>query len=86
MVTFTYLAFTFVALAGAFAAPTTAPDADLPDFELITKDLVSRQDYNQSYQTSGIVNFSPNTNGYVLSFFNARDFVVGKGWKKGTNR
>jgi len=71
------------AIAGsAFAAPT----ADVPDFELGSKSLAARQDYNQNYKTSGNVQFSPTNNGYSVNFSNAGDFVVGKGWNKGTTR
>ncbi|EOA85313.1 hypothetical protein ACJQWK_07062 [Exserohilum turcicum] len=73
------------AIAGSAIA---APTADVPDFELNTesKALIARQDYNQNYKTSGNVQFSPTNNGYSVTFSNAGDFVVGKGWKTGTTR
>ncbi|KAI8933916.1 hypothetical protein NX059_009609 [Plenodomus lindquistii] len=86
MFTFSILAIALSAVAGTFAALTAEPMADLPDFDLTTKDLARRQDYNQNYKTSGNVNFSPASNGYSVQFSNAGDFVVGKGWNKGTNR
>jgi len=86
MVAFSTIALGLTAIAGAFAAPAAEPVADLPDFELTTKDLVRRQDYSQNYKTSGNINFSPTSNGYSVDFSNAGDFVVGKGWNKGTNR
>lgn len=84
MVAFSSIVLAVSAIAGsAFAAPV----ADVPDFELNgPKALVARQDYNQNYRTSGNVNFSPNNNGYSVSFSNAGDFVVGKGWNRGTTR
>ena len=87
MVAFSHMVAALSVVAGAFAAPTVNADEDLPDFELNNAtDLVRRQDYNQNYKTSGNVNFSPTSNGYSVSFSNAGDFVVGKGWSKGTTR
>lgn len=88
MVAFTYLALAATAISGAFAAPAPAPVArpELPDFEVGSHNLARRQDYNQNYKTGGSVNFSPNSNGYSVSFSGAGDFVVGKGWKTGTSR
>lgn len=87
MVAFSTIALGLSAVAGAFAAPTANAAEDLPDFELSnTTNLVRRQDYNQNYKTSGNVNYSPTNNGYSVSFSNAGDFVVGKGWKTGTTR
>ena len=90
------------AIAGTSAAPTSdfigpAPrnvDAvepivsgdDAPDFEFSGNRLTRRQDYTQNYKTGGNVNFSPGTDGYSVTFSGAQDFVVGKGWKKGTER
>jgi endo-1,4-beta-xylanase len=86
MVAFSSIVLGLSAIAGsAFAAPT----ADVPDFELSPvqgKSLAARQDYNQNYKTSGNVQFNPTSNGYSVSFSNAGDFVVGKGWNKGTTR
>ncbi len=65
---------------------TTLSGGDLPDFEIGPHNLARRQDYNQNYKTGGSVNFSPNSNGYSVTFSGAGDFVVGKGWKKGTDR
>lgn len=87
MVAFCTIAVGLTAVAGAFAAPTAGAVEDLPDFELTnTTNLVRRQDYNQNYKTSGSVNYSPTNDGYSVSFTNAGDFVVGKGWKTGTAR
>lgn len=87
MVAFSTIALSLSAVAGAFAAPTADAFEDIPDFELTsTNSLARRQDYNQNYKTSGTVNYSPTSNGYSVSFSNAGDFVVGKGWKTGTTR
>ena len=86
MVAFSSIVLAVSAIAGsAFAAPV----ADVPDFELSGPKagaLVARQDYNQNYKTSGNVNLQSKSNGYSVSFSNAGDFVVGKGWSKGTTR
>jgi len=88
MVAFSTLALALSAVAtGVFAAPAADPNHDAPDFEFTSENrLTRRQDYNQNYKTSGNVNFSPSSNGYSVSFSNAGDFVVGKGWNKGTTR
>jgi endo-1,4-beta-xylanase len=86
MVAFTQFAVALSAVAGAFAAPAADPKADAPDFELTTTSLSKRQDYNQNYKTSGNVQFNPTSNGYSVNFSGAGDFVVGKGWNKGTTR
>ena len=87
MVAFSHLAVALSAVAGSLAAPTANVEEDLPDFDLTNvTSLVRRQDYNQNYKTSGNVNFSPSSNGYSVSFSNAGDFVVGKGWNTGTTR
>lgn len=77
-----------VAASRVLAAPTAEASADAaPDFEVGPHNLARRQmDYNQNYKTGGNVNFSPSSNGYSVTFSGAQDFVVGKGWKKGTNR
>lgn len=95
------VALTFMAVAAAAIGALAAPAADsygpsqrpnhvvrgdLPDFEIGPHNLARRQDYNQNYKTGGSVNFSPNSNGYSVTFSGAGDFVVGKGWKKGTDR
>lgn len=85
MVAFKYLAVVFSAI-GALAAPAADPNADAPDFELGVTSLARRQDYTQNYKTSGNVNFKPSGNGYSVQFSGAQDFVVGKGWSKGTTR
>lgn len=84
MITLSRLALAISAIAGVLAAPAVGPDA--PDFMLGPENLARRQDYNQNYRTGGSVNFSPSSNGYTVSFSGAGDFVVGKGWKKGTTR
>jgi len=86
MVAFNHLAIALGAITGVFAAPAADPNADAPDFELTNTTLVRRQDYNQNYKTSGNVQFSPSNNGYKVTFSNAGDFVVGKGWRTGTTR
>ncbi|KAH7071540.1 endo-1,4-beta-xylanase B precursor [Paraphoma chrysanthemicola] len=90
MVAISQLALALATFVGAFAAPAAEaaaePTFEAPDFELTSKDLMKRQDYNQNYKTSGNVNFSPTNNGYSVQFSNAGDFVVGKGWKTGTTR
>lgn len=84
MISLGRLALAISAITGAIAAPTIGPD--LPDFEFGADTLARRQDYNQNYKTGGNVNFSPTSNGYSVSFSGAGDFVVGKGWSKGTTR
>ncbi|KAK3938861.1 concanavalin A-like lectin/glucanase domain-containing protein [Diplogelasinospora grovesii] len=85
MVALTYLAVAVSAIASTvLGAP--APAADSPDFELGGDHLARRQDYTQNYKTGGSVNFSPGSNGYSVTFSGAQDFVVGKGWSKGTSR
>lgn len=84
MLGFTQLALALSAIAGVLAAP--APAADLPDFEIGGDKLAARQDYTQNYKTSGNVNFQSTSNGYSVTFSGAQDFVVGKGWAKGTSR
>ncbi|KAI1336711.1 glycoside hydrolase family 11 protein [Xylariaceae sp. FL0016] len=79
-----YLVLAISTIAGVLAAPYAA-GADQPDFELGTA-LARRQDYTQNYKTGGNINFSPASNGYSVTFSGAADFVVGKGWKTGTNR
>jgi endo-1,4-beta-xylanase len=86
MVALSYLAVAAAAVSGAFAAPAANAASDPPDFEFGPHNLARRQDYNQNYKTGGSVNFSPGSNGYSVSFSGAGDFVVGKGWKKGTDR
>lgn len=83
MVAFSYLAVA-ATIGSVLAAPT--PESDLPDFEIGPQNLARRQDYNQNYKTGGNVNFQPNANGYSVSFSGAGDFVVGKGWTRGTTR
>jgi endo-1,4-beta-xylanase len=84
MVHLGHVALAVSAITGVFAAPTADPDA--PDFLIGPQNLARRQDYNQNYKTGGNVNFSPSNNGYSVTFSGAGDFVVGKGWKTGTNR
>ena len=90
MVALTYIAVVSAAIAGTLAAPAAdvagPSQRDLPDFELGHHNLARRQDYNQNYKTGGSVNFQPSSNGYSVSFSGAGDFVVGKGWKRGTER
>ncbi|KUJ11480.1 putative endo-1,4-beta-xylanase 1, partial [Mollisia scopiformis] len=83
MVGFTQLFLAVSAVTGALAAP--AP-YDLLDFEIGGDRLAARQDYTQNYKTGGSVNFQSSTNGYSVTFSGAQDFVVGKGWSKGTDR
>ncbi|EFX03450.1 beta-xylanase 1 [Grosmannia clavigera kw1407] len=72
------------------AAPaTTLIDTDAPDFEIGSRDvLAARQspNYNQDYTTGNTVSYTAASDGYSVSFTGASDFVVGKGWSKGTNR
>jgi endo-1,4-beta-xylanase len=88
MVSFKYISLAALAIVEALAVPasTHGPQPDIPDFELGRDNLARRQDYNQNYKTGGSVNFSPSSNGYSVTFSGAGDFVVGKGWKKGTTR
>jgi len=94
MVSFTTLALAFAAITGTLAAPTTnvvdesttPATEDLPDFDIGGDTLARRQDYTQNYKTGGNVNFQSASNGYSVTFSGAQDFVVGRGWSKGTNR
>lgn len=86
MVAISYLAVVLSAVAGTLAAPAPVAEPGQPDFELGGANLARRQDYTQDYKTGGNVNFSPSSNGYNLQFSGAQDFVVGKGWSKGTTR
>jgi endo-1,4-beta-xylanase len=82
---FTRLALTLAAATAVLAAPAADANAanGAPDFELNTK-LTKRQNYNQNYQTSGDVIYSPTNNGYDVKYAGANDFVVGKGWTTGS--
>jgi endo-1,4-beta-xylanase len=82
MVAFTKLALALSAIAGTLAAPVD----DTPNFEIGGANLARRQDYTQNYKTGGNVNFQSTTNGYSVTFSGAGDFVVGRGWNKGTSR
>jgi endo-1,4-beta-xylanase len=101
MVCLIYLTAAISIIGVAFAAPSNvligpapqdassvdaATGVDLPDFELGGHQATRRQDYTQNYRTGGSVNFQPNSNGYSVTFSGAADFVVGKGWNKGSNR
>jgi endo-1,4-beta-xylanase len=74
------------AIVGALAAPTAEAAADLPNFKLGIENLARRQDYTQNYRTGGTVNFQSKSNGYSVTFSRATDFVVGRGWNRGTSR
>ncbi|KAK1983802.1 family 11 glycosyl hydrolase [Colletotrichum cereale] len=80
--TFTHLALAATVVTSVFASPVAQPDT--PDFELGPANLARRQDYTQNYKTGGNVNFSPNGNGFSVTFSGAQDFVVGKGWNTGS--
>jgi len=89
MVAFSQLALALTAIVGTLAAPATdfiGPAEDPVDFELGGANLARRQDYTQNYKTGGNVNFQAASNGYSVTFSGAGDFVVGKGWSKGTDR
>ena len=91
MVAFNYLAVAAAVIPAILAAPTAeaAPDA-APDFEIGPQNLARRQgglDYNQNWKAGqGNINYQAQSNGYSVTFSNAGDFVVGKGWKTGTKR
>lgn len=86
MGSFTHLLIALFAAAGTLAAPTDLVDRE-PDFVLSApSSLARRQNYNQDYTTGGNVQFSPSSNGYSVTFSNANDFVVGKGWSTGSAR
>jgi endo-1,4-beta-xylanase len=92
MVSFTQLVLALSAIASTLAAPASdfigpaVAERDVPDFQLGGANLARRQDYTQNYKTGGNVNFQSQSNGYSVTFSGAGDFVVGKGWSKGTNR
>lgn len=73
MVALTKFGLAAAAISGAIAAPT---GADAPDFSLGGVNLARRQDYNQNYVTSGSVNFSPQSNGYGVTFSGAVSLSV----------
>lgn len=73
-------------ISGPFAIPIAE---ETPDFVLSHgnyTELVRRQDYTQNYQTGGDVEFFASTNGYQVTFSDADDFVVGRGWTTGAAR
>ena len=73
----------------ASAAPTAEASPDAPDFEVGPHNLARRQglDYNQNWKAGqGNINYQAQSNGYSVTFSNAGDFVVGKGWKQGKAR
>lgn len=78
------------AISSVSAAPaSTAAGADAPNLEMGRRDaLVARAalNYNQDYKTGGTVDYEAASSGYSVAFSGASDFVVGKGWTKGTNR
>ncbi|KAK0639476.1 glycoside hydrolase family 11 protein, partial [Cercophora newfieldiana] len=92
MVAITLLSFVAAAISGTFAVPTASPDPDAPDFEIgpHTGNLARRQggmDYNQNWKSGqGNINYQAQSNGYSVTFSNAGDFVVGKGWRTGKAR
>lgn len=88
MVAFNQLTLALVVIATTLAAPAAElMGADLePDFEIGGQNLARRQDYTQNYKTGGNVNFQSSTAGYSVTFSGAQDFVVGRGWTKGTTR
>jgi endo-1,4-beta-xylanase len=92
MVAFTFLSFAVTAISGVLAVPAASPDPSLPDFEIgpHTGNLARRQggmDYNQNWKAGqGNINYQAQSNGYSVTFSNAGDFVVGKGWKTGKAR
>ena len=89
MVAFSYLAIAAAALSAASAAPTAEASADAPDFEVGPHNLARRQglDYNQNWKAGqGNINYQASNDGYSVTFSNAGDFVVGKGWKTGKAR
>ena len=79
-------------MSGAFAVPAASPDPSIPDFEIgpHTGNLARRQggmDYNQNWKAGqGNINYQSQSNGYSVTFSNAGDFVVGKGWRTGKAR
>ena len=100
MVALTQLAVAASVVGGALAAPAAegygpqprsphvlSPADDHPDFEIGASNLARRQDYNQNWKAGqGSINYSPSSNGYSVTFSGAGDFVVGKGWRTGTDR
>jgi len=87
MVAFTLL----LALTASLGALASPHDDDAPTFELGPNNplaLRRRQlDYNQNWKAGqGNINYQASNNGYSVSFSNAGDFVVGKGWRTGKAR
>ncbi|KAF4634778.1 hypothetical protein G7Y89_g3309 [Cudoniella acicularis] len=71
-------------ITGVLAAPTdTSPNFALERYS----DLVPRQSYSTDYKTGGTVNYVSGSGGeYKVTFSEAQDFVVGKGWATGSAR
>lgn len=98
MVSFTSLIVALSAIAGSLAAPAdTIPAAaerdvtgrDQPDFVLGRHNDVRRRttlNYDQDYTTGGTVDYTVTSGGYEVTWSNADDFVVGRGWSTGTDR
>jgi len=92
MIIFTFLSCAITVMSGAFAVPAASPDPSIPDFEIgpHTGNLARRQggmDYNQNWKAGqGNINYQAQSNGYSVTFSNAGDFVVGKGWRTGKAR
>ncbi|KAK4206209.1 glycoside hydrolase family 11 protein [Rhypophila decipiens] len=87
MVAFTRIALAAAAIPAVFAAPKAGADPNGPDFEIGPHNLARRQDYNQNWKAGqGNINYQATNNGYSVTFSNAGDFVVGKGWRTGKAR
>ncbi|KAK1828732.1 glycoside hydrolase family 11 protein [Podospora conica] len=93
MVAFKFLTLAVTAITGTLAAPSPEADPDAPNFEIGPHNLARRQgglDYNQNWSAipagQGNINYTPSNNGYSVTFSNAGDFVVGKGWRTGRAR
>jgi endo-1,4-beta-xylanase len=89
MVSFTASILALAAIAGSLAVPLDSQLVNRsPDFDLeLASNLTRRQSYSSDYTTGGTVNYFPGSAGsYSVSFSNANDFVVGKGWNPGNSK
>ncbi|TVY85992.1 Endo-1,4-beta-xylanase [Lachnellula willkommii] len=88
MVSFTTILLASAAVTISLAAPLDDSEliSRIPDFDFsqLGSNLTRRQTYSTDYTTGGTVNYSPGALGqYSVTFSQANDFVVGKGWNPG---
>ena len=90
MVSFTAFLLSSAVVAVSLAIPLDGELVNrIPDFDFseIESNLTRRQTYSTDYTTGGTVNYSPGALGqYSVTFSQANDFVVGKGWNPGSTK